>query len=71
MAILDTSPDAAAVHAAVLRRMSPEQRVRAAFEMSDSLRELTLAGLRTRHPDWSEVRLRDELLWIMYGFRRP
>ena len=31
--------------------LSPEQRVRAAFEMSDSLRELTLAGLRTRHPD--------------------
>ena len=37
----------------VLRAMSPEQRLRKAFELTDLGRELFRHGLRRRHPDLS------------------
>jgi hypothetical protein len=41
-----------------LRRMSPEQRLRKAFELSELTKALFLAGLRQRFPDLSEQDLR-------------
>lgn len=41
----------------ILRRMSPEQRLRKAFELSEFTRALLRAGLRHRHPELSEVDL--------------
>ena len=38
----------------VLRRMTPEQRLMKALELSEMSRELTRAGLRERFPDASE-----------------
>ena len=35
----------------VLRRMTPEQRLRKAFELSEFSRALFVEGLRKRHPD--------------------
>jgi hypothetical protein len=35
----------------VLRRMTPEQRLRKAFELSEFSRALFVHGLRKRHPD--------------------
>ncbi len=67
----DTHPDAAAVQLEIFRRMTPEQRMRMAFEMSESLRNVALAGLRSRRPDLDEDGLRRELLRIMYGFAPP
>ncbi len=37
----------------VLRRMTPEERLRKAFELSGFSRELFVKGLRKRHPDAS------------------
>ena len=65
---LDTSPEAAAVQQEIVARMTPAQRLRLASEMSKSVRNLALAGLRHRHPDWNEDQLSRELLRIMYGF---
>lgn len=42
----------------VLRRMTPEQRLLKAFELSRMSRELFLAGLRKRFPDLSDEELR-------------
>jgi hypothetical protein len=42
----------------VLRRLSPEARLRKAFELSDFSRELFLAGLRRRFPQMSDAELR-------------
>ncbi len=53
----DTHPDAHAVQLALYRRMSGERRVALMFEMSEDAREITLAGLRRQHPDWSEGEL--------------
>ena len=37
-----------------LRRMTPEQRLLKAFELSEFAKELFLAGLRRRFPDLSD-----------------
>lgn len=41
----------------VLRRMTPEQRLLKAFELSEFARTLFKAGLRHRHPELSEAAL--------------
>jgi len=43
----------------VLRRMTPEARLRKAFELSAFARALFRAGLRHRFPDRSAAQLRD------------
>ncbi|NOX56516.1 MAG: hypothetical protein GXP27_19150 [Planctomycetes bacterium] len=42
----------------ILRRMTPEERLRKAFELSDFARSLFLQGLRRRFPDASEEQIR-------------
>ena len=39
----------------ILRRMTPEQRLLKAFELSDFSRQLLIHGLRKRHPGVSEA----------------
>jgi hypothetical protein len=58
----DTSPEAAAIQATIHRRMTGEQRLALAVEMSEFARELATARLRQEHPDWSEWEIRRELL---------
>jgi hypothetical protein len=38
--------------------------------MSDDMRAVALAGLRSRRPELNEEELRRELLRMMYGFER-
>ena len=49
----DTTSAAAAAQAHAQRQLGGPGRLRLAFEMSVLARELTLAGLRRSHPDWS------------------
>lgn len=37
----------------ILRRMTPEQRLRKAMELTRDVRELSRAGIRSRNPDLS------------------
>lgn len=67
---LDTTPEAAAVQQQILARMTTAQRLQMALELSDSIREVALAGLRCRHPDWNEEQVRRELLRLWYGFEQ-
>ena len=53
---------AAMVQLAILRRLSGSARLRLAAEMSGAARALALAGLGSRHPDWSADRVRQE--WV-------
>jgi hypothetical protein len=50
----DTSLEAARVEHAIYRRMLPEQRLRLAFQMTASTRALAAAGVRARHPEYTE-----------------
>lgn len=64
----DTTPEAAAIQEEIFRRMTTAQRLRLALQMSESLRNVALAGLRSRQPELNADQLSRELLRIMYGF---
>jgi hypothetical protein len=62
MPIRDTSPDAEQVQLGVFRKMTGEQRLKLALEMSDFARELSLSRIRAEHPEWSDWEVKRELL---------
>jgi len=75
----DTSDEAAAVQREAMRRLGGAGRVKLAFELSESVREIAIAGILDRHPELSreEARLRvlrrlwgDELFEAVYGHRK-
>jgi hypothetical protein len=67
----DTTPAALAVQRDIFRRMTTEQRLHLALEMSESLRNIALAGLRSRRPELDTDGLSRELMRIMYGIVPP
>jgi len=71
----DTSLDAFRVQMECYRRMSPQQRLEQTLQWSEEVREFGRAGIRLRHPDYSErevqlasirLRLGDELFAQVY-----
>lgn len=68
---LDTLPAAWDVYRAALDRMDGPARLEAAIELSESVREIRLSGIRARHPELSprEVIAR----WVLeeYGLGLP
>jgi hypothetical protein len=64
----DTSPESAAIQREIFRRMTPSARLRLALEMSESMRNVALAGLRSGRPDLTKQELSRELVRVMYGF---
>ncbi len=58
----DTSQDAEQVQLDVFRRMTGEQRLKLALEMSDFARGLSLSRIRAEHPQWSDWEVKRELL---------
>ncbi len=42
---------------AIVRAMTPTQRLQRAQEMNRSMRELLAAGFRSRHPEWDEAKV--------------
>jgi hypothetical protein len=51
---LDTSPEAQAVQDMRYRELGAFRRLETAFRLSASVRALAAAGVRHRHPDYSE-----------------
>jgi hypothetical protein len=47
---LDTSPEVEARQVEAWRRMSPAEKLRLVVSMSETVRQLALAGIRERHP---------------------
>jgi hypothetical protein len=69
----DTSLEAIRVQHAIYRRMPPEKRLRLAFQMSDSARAIAAAGVRARHPEYTERQVRLAVIRLRLGeelFRR-
>jgi hypothetical protein len=69
----DTSLEAARVQHAVYRRMSPERRLHLAFQMTASARKLSAAGVRARHPEYTDRQVELAVIRMMLGeelFRR-
>ena len=54
---LDTSAEARRIQEEGQRRLGPEGRLRAALHLSEAVREIRLAGLRSEAPGVSEAEL--------------
>ena len=63
----DTTAAARRVEVEALRRLDGPTRLRMALQMSDDAREVTLAGIRHRHPHWTADEIHAELLRLMLG----
>lgn len=63
----DTSLDAYRVQTEVVRRMTPAERLRIAFELGDGLRAWSAAGVRSRHPEYSDEQVRLATIRLQLG----
>ena len=65
----DTSPKMAEAHLRLYREIGETGRGRIAAEMSDLLRDLAIAGVKDRHPEYGEEQVMEEVLAVFYGRR--
>jgi hypothetical protein len=63
----DTAPEAYAKQIEAYRSMSPERRVVLAAQMSDDMLAVAADGIRARHPEYDEARVRWALLRLRHG----
>lgn len=66
----DTTDAARRLQVESLQRLDGPTRLAMALQMSDDSREITLAGIRYRHPDWKAAETHAELLRLMLGRER-
>jgi hypothetical protein len=63
----DTSLDAFEVQTRAYRALGPEGRVQLLAELSDAVRAVAMAGIRSRHPHYTEQETRQALYRLMLG----
>jgi hypothetical protein len=63
----DTTTDAWRTQLEVWRAMTGPERVAKAFELTDAARAVTEAGIRHRHPEWSDEHVRDAMFDVLLG----
>lgn len=68
---LDTSAEAWTTQQRLLRALGPEERFILAMSVSELAREFAKAGLRDRHPEYSEKELVRELTYKLHGRSTP
>jgi hypothetical protein len=66
----DTSPRAAELQLELYRRATPAQRAQIAVDLSEAVRQTALAGIRSRHPEYSEEEIAREFIRVVYGIGR-
>ncbi len=64
---MDTTDEAREAQVRAWRRMGGERCLLLAMEMSDEIRRVTAAGIRHRHPGYSEAEVRWALLRLVLG----
>ena len=68
MRAIDTTPQAQAVQLRLYREATPSRRAQIAVDLSEAVRATTLAGIRRRHPEYSEQEVARSFLRLVYGF---
>jgi len=63
----DTTVEAARKQFEILRRLGAQRRAQMAFELSDNLRRIVEAGVKYRHPDWNQKKIKLKVLRLMIG----
>lgn len=61
----DTSKDSAERHIQALQRMGLAGRAEMTFQLSDNLRAITEAGIRYRHPDYTDQQVVQAVLSLV------
>jgi len=61
----DTSKEAAAKQLEVLRNLEPAGRLKLTMDLCDNLRNITKAGIRHRHPDYTEQQVTQAYLKLI------
>jgi hypothetical protein len=67
----DTSREIWDMQIAAYERLGPEGRVRVALELSELVRSVHVAGVRSRHPDWSAEEVTHHVVSKQYGVILP
>jgi hypothetical protein len=63
----DTAPKARALQLEILRKMDGCTKLAMALEMSEEARSISAAGIRHRHPDWTDEQVHEALLVLLVG----
>lgn len=63
----DTSDEAWALLMRLLREAGPARRLSMTLQMCDGVRAISRAGIRDRHPEWSEEQRRRQEARIVLG----
>ena len=63
----DTTLESARLQYAILRKIGLEGRARMTFELSDNLREIVASGVRSRHPDYDEHKVKLAVIRLTVG----
>jgi hypothetical protein len=64
---LDTSARVATIHLELYRAAGEAKRAEIMADLSDALRDLAVAGVRQRHPEYDENEVQEEVLAVFYG----
>jgi hypothetical protein len=67
MSATDTTPRAAALQLRLYRSLTSSERAQIAVELSDAVRETAMAGIRRRHPEYSDDQVSRAFLVMLYG----
>jgi hypothetical protein len=62
----DTSPDAMSAQIEAARQLGCEGRLCVAVAMSDDARQISIDGVKRRHPEFSDARARHAVLCALY-----
>lgn len=68
--VLDTAREAILAQAAAHRRMSGVRKILMSCAMSDEVRAIACARIKSQHPEFTEEEVREQLVWELYGIRR-
>jgi len=63
----DTTAEATEVYVAAYTSLSGSDRVERSMEMAEEVKQVTLAGIAHRHPEFSSTQVHREWLRILHG----
>ena len=64
---IDTSVEAEKKQIEILREMGPEKRLMSSISLAQTARKLMAAGIKLRHPDYSEDQVRLATIRLVLG----
>lgn len=64
---IDTTPEARAAIREIFARMTGDQRVAAAIEMSEQAKQVSLSGIRARNPGFDDAQVKRAWFVLLHG----